>query len=435
MNRKLIVAALAGSFSGVLFGYDIGAIAGAAPDVRAGFGLTPSGLGLAISSALLGTVAGSIAAGSVADIFGRRKTIAAAGILYAIAILAAAFADALVHFAICRFVCGVAIGVISVAVPMYLAEVAPSRLRGSIVGSFQLSVSIGVVAAFLAGYLFSEHMGARSGWRLVIAGGAVPALLSELFLLFSPASPHWLAICGRVQETQASLAGLGSVRPDLEAGRISASLENANQARHPRLFTRQYIRPIVLAISIAMFNQLTGVNALLYYVLDVFKDLGGGRLNGRADALILSTTSLAVTILAVFIIDRVGRKPLLLAGAVGMGICLLLLPAIRHYAWPASAVVVVFACYNACFGFSQGAVIWIYLSEIFPLAMRARGQSLGTTVHWCANALVVGTFPILASHMGGKVFIGLAVLMALQFLIILLFYPETKCTALESSVA
>jgi sugar porter (SP) family MFS transporter len=434
MNRKLIVAALAGSFSGALFGYDIGAIAGAAPDVRAVFGLTPSGLGLAVSSALLGTVAGSSVAGSLADIFGRRKTIAVAQMLYAIAILAAAFASALARFTLYRFVCGVAIGVISVVVPMYLAEVAPSRLRGRIVGSFQLSVSIGVVAAFLAGYLLSAHTGARVAWRVAIAGGAVPALLSELCLLVSPASPHWLAIRGRVREARASLAELGSVHPDREVGRISTSLENANQARHPRLFSRQYIRPIALAVSLAMFNQLTGVNALLYYVLDVFKDLGGGRLNGRADAIILSTTSLAVTFLAVFIIDRVGRKPLLLAGAVGMGICLLLLPAIRHYAWPASAVVVVFACYNACFGFSQGAVIWIYLSEIFPLAVRARGQSLGTTVHWGANALVVGTFPILASHMGGKVFIGLAMLMALQFFIILLLYPETKGRALESSV-
>lgn len=432
MNRKLIVASLAGSLCGFLFGYDIGAMAGAAPDVRASFGLSPSGLGLAVSSALLGTIAGSVSAGRLADRFGRRETIATAGILYAIAILPAAFAGALAPFAACRFLCGVAIGVISVVVPMYMAEIAPSRLRGRIVGLFQLSVSIGVVTAFLMGYLLSRRTHADLAWRLMIAGGMVPILLSLLCLLLSPASPHWLVLRGRIADARASLAALGSAHPDSEAARISSSLEDAKQANLPKLFSRRYSRPIALAVSIAMFNQFTGINALLYYLLDVFKDLGSGSLNGRADAIVLSSTSLAVTILAIFFIDRVGRKPLLLAGAAGMGICLLLLPAIRHYAWPASAVVAVYVGYNACFGFSQGAVIWIYLSEIFPVSMRARGQSLGTTVHWATNALVVGTFPVLVSHLGEKVFLGLALLMALQFLVILLFYPETKGRALES---
>src|SRR5580692_227428 len=227
MNRKLIVASLAGSLCGFLFGYDIGAMAGAAPDVRASFGLSPSGLGLAVSSALLGTIAGSVSAGRLADRFGRRETIATAGILYTIAVLPAAFAGALAPFAACRFLCGVAIGVISVVVPMYMAEIAPSRLRGRIVGLFQLSVSIGVVTAFLMGYLLSRRTHADLAWRLMIAGGMVPILLALLCLLLSPASPHWLALRGRIADARASLAALGSAHPDSDAARISSSLEDA----------------------------------------------------------------------------------------------------------------------------------------------------------------------------------------------------------------
>jgi len=435
MTSKLLAASLAGSFSGVLFGYDIGAMASAAPDVRASFGLSPSGLGLAVSSALLGTILGSMAAGSLADRFGRRGIISFAEILYVSAIVGAALAHALAPFAIFRFVCGVAIGGISVVVPMYLAEIAPSHARGRIVGLFQLSLSIGVVAAFLAGYLVSQRMRADIAWRAMICGNLLLALLSLLCLLFSSASPHWLALRGRMQDARASLARLGSAHPDLDVDAIALSLEQARQARHVSLFSRQYIKPIALALSIAMFNQLTGVNALLYYVLDVFGSLGSGRLNGRADAIMLSTTSLAVTLLAVFMIDKVGRRPLLLAGAACMGLCLLLLPAIRHFGWPVSTVVVVCIAYNACFGFSQGAVIWIYLSEIFPVPVRARGQSLGTTVHWATNAFVVGMFPVLASHLGEKVFLVLALLMALQFVTILLFYPETKGRALTLAEA
>jgi hypothetical protein len=200
----------------------------------------------------------------------------------------------------------------------------------------------------------------------------------------------------------------------------------------PTLFSRQYLRPIALAVSIAAFNQLTGVNALLYYVLDIFKDLGAGQLNARADAITLSTLSLLVTLVAILVIDKIGRKPLLLAGAAGMSICLFLLPVIRRQGWPASAVVIDIAIYNICFGFSQGAVIWVYLSEIFPLPVRARGQSLGTTVHWVTNAFVVGTFPAFTSHWGGKVFWGLGLLLVFQFLLISWFYPETNGRTLES---
>ncbi len=432
MTRRFLFSVLAACSGGLLFGCDIGAIAGAAPGLRTSFGLSASALGFAVSSAVLGTIVGSMAAGLCADLLGRRAVLCISGGIYAAAILFAVSAHHLPLFAACRFLCGLAIGLISVGAPMYLAEIAPPRWRGRIVGLFQLSLSLGVVLAFLLGYLLSAHMQSGLVWRLLLSAGLFPCLLGELCLLQAAPSPRWLAAKGRLSEARAALVMLGSEDPGAEAASMAASLKTAADSTQPRLFSRQYLRPILLATSIAVFNQLTGVNALLYYILDVFHDLGSGRLNGRADALTLATLSLLVTALAVFIIDKAGRRPLLLIGAAGMGLCLALLPLVRHLRWPASTVVVLLAAYNAFFGFSQGAVIWVYLSEIFPLPVRARGQSLGSTVHWITNAIVVGSFPVLSSYAGEKIFVGLASIMALQFLTVFLFYPETRGNSLES---
>jgi len=431
MKQRLIFSVLAGSFCGLLFGYDIGAMAGAAPNIRTAFALSPAGLGMAVSAALFGTIPGSIAAGFLADALGRRATLSVATFLYGVALVGAAAAQALWPFVALRFCCGLAIGLISVTAPMYLAEIAPSRLRGRIVGLFQLSVSIGVVAAFLVGYVFSRFGYGGGSWRFMLGCAVVPALMGALCVLRSAVSPRWLASRAQFKETRSAMADLGFAQQEADA--LAKPLDQAGAAAQPAsLFSRQYLRPIFLGISIAAFNQLTGVNALLYYILDVFHDLGAGRLNGRADALALAVLGLVVTVLAVLVMDSVGRRPLLLSGAAGMGFCLLLLPLIRHYNWPAATVVVVIAAYDACFGFSQGSVIWVYLSEIFPLPVRARGQSLGSTVHWVTNAFVVGIFPAMTSRWGQRVFVGLALVMVAQFLVILLFYPETRGRTLES---
>lgn len=429
MNKRLIFTVCACSLSGLLFGYDIGAIAGASPSVRIYFHLLPAAFGIAISSVIFGTIAGSIGAGFLSDALGRRKTLSISALTYSVAAVISTLSCRFTQFVLSRLLCGIAIGLISVVAPMYLAEVAPSKLRGRIVGLFQMSLSIGVVAGFLAGYFISSLLHSQKAWRLLLVGGVIPALLSLLCLSFSVDSPRWLALRGRSAELHSSLACLGINQLEFDTTTIPDTSKKHNEMS---LFSHQLIRPVMLAISIAMFNQLTGVNAILYYVLDIFRNLGAGRLNGRVDALILSILSLCVTILALFLIDKIGRKPLLLAGTIGMCICLFLLPAIRWNNWPASTVVVVLACYEACFGFSQGTVIWIYLSEIFPLPLRARGQSLGTTMHWITNAVVVSVFPVLSSHFGGRVFIGLALIMIFQCLVIFLFYPETKNRSLES---
>lgn len=417
-GRGLLFTILAGSCGGLLFGYDIGAIASAEPGIRKCFGLSPTGLGMAVSAVLFGTVVGSVSGGLLADMLGRRIALLLSAFVYTLAAAGAATASGLAQFTSARFLCGVAIGLISVIAPVYLAETAPVHLRGRMVGAFQLNVSVGVVGAFFISYLFSLHGHFDTAWRFLLGCGIAPALLCGVCLLFSASSPGWLAL--RRKFTTA------------DGTRTLAHVVAGGAKNKTVLFSRRNLRPIALAVSIAIFNQLTGVNALLYYVLDVFRELGSGRLHGQADALTLAAISLPVTMVAVLVIDHIGRKPLLLAGAVGMGICLFLLPAVRYNNWPGSMVVILLACYDACFGFSQGAVIWVYLSEIFPSPLRARGQALGSTVHWVTNAFVVLMFPAVISRFGEKVFVGLAVLMVLQFLVILLFYPETKGKMFES---
>jgi len=432
MKRQLAVSALAGSFCGLLFGYDIGAISSATRELRVDFALSAPALGIAVSAALFGTIAGSVVAGFVADVIDRRGTLLVSGLLYVIASLGAAFASGFEQFVIFRIVGGIAIGLISVATPMYLAEIAPARLRGRMVGSFQINVSIGVVLGFALGYFFSIYSKNGEAWRYTLACGVVPALFCEALLLKAAPSPRWLALRGRFAEARDAMADLGSTDPAADQGRLAASVEEFGALRQSKLFSRRYARPLLLAASIAIFNQLTGVNVLLYYILDVFTELGSDHLNGRKDAILVAGFSLLVTTVAVSVIDKVGRKPLLLAGAAGMGACLVTLPAIRYMGWPATSVIIVLLCYNLFFGFSQGTVVWVYLSEIFPLPVRARGQSFGSSVHWVANAFIVGSFPAIASNLGRKIFVALAVLMAIQFFVVLFVYPETKRTSLES---
>ena len=396
--RPLLASIAAGCSSGLLFGYDIGAMASTASEVRAAFHLSPSGLGLAVSSALLGTVVGSLLAGSLADSLGRRATIALASVLYLFAAVSAAISAGAPQFFCSRFVCGLAVGLLTVVAPMYLAEIAPAERRGAIVGSFQLSLSFGVVCAFSAGYLSSLLAGAAATWRYDLCGGVLPAAFCLIALTGSKP--------GRLTSTDAP-------------------------AREP-LFQRRYLRPILLGLGLALFNQLTGVNALLYYVLDVFRGLGVEEIAGRRNAFLLAVMGLLITVSALYFIDRAGRRFLLLTGAAGMGLCLLLvsLAGTRH--WPAGIVLLLIAGYHAFFGFSQGAVVWVYLSEIFPPPVRARGQALASTVLWITNMLVVDIFPTLAYRYENRIFSGLAILLLIQFSLIFVFYPETKGRTLAS---
>jgi sugar porter (SP) family MFS transporter len=435
INPRLALSFLAGALCGLLFGYDIGAISSATQWLRAEFALSPSALGVVVSAALWGTIVGSLIAGAIADALDRRNALLIAVLLYGLSAICTALVSSFDRLLILRFFCGVGIGLLSVVAPMYLAEISPPNLRGRLVGSFQIAVGAGVVVAFAANYDIARHFVYGGAWRWCLGCGAVPALLCGSLLFAASPSPRWLALQRRFAECETTLRKLGSADPDADQASLLAAVDTADSWGRQPLFARRNLRPILLAAALAVFNQLSGVNVLLYYVLDIFTNLGSGQLNGRKDAVLVAAMGLAVTLIAVSVMDCAGRKPLLLLGTAGMSMCLALLAAIHRLGWPAWSVVAVFVGFNAFFAFSQGTVLWVYLSEIFPLPMRARGQSLGSTVHWISNAVITGSFPVIASYGTSKVFLGFAAMLAAQFLIILVYFPETKRIGLEALAA
>lgn len=331
-----------------------------------------------------------------------------------------------------RFLSGMTIGGFTVACPLYLAEIAPDTLRGRFVGLFQVQVGIGVVLAFAAGSIFAHLTVGEAYWKWCLGLGVVPAALLLSLLRNMPQEPRWLASRGRWREGQAAAVQLrfSDVEWQVAGGGVVAPTDSS--ASRERLFSRKYRRPLLLATSIALFNQLSGVNILLFYLLDVLSSAGLNRLLSHNYTVFISCLNLGTTLLGMACVDRLGRKPLLLIGSVGMSLCLLCLGfAIPRHLAPASYLIILVA-YNGFFAFSQGTVIWTYLSELFPFGVRGSGQGYGASVHWIANAVLVGVFPIFQHSSPIASFYFFALMMALQVGVVSLWYPETKGVALGS---
>jgi sugar porter (SP) family MFS transporter len=411
-----MVAAGICSLGGLIFGYDLGALSAASQSLRAQFSLAPAQFGLTLSSSLWGTVCGSLLAGVCVDKLGRRGMIAVCSLVYALAALCLAvrFTQAWSPVLVMRFVSGMTIGGFTVGCPLYLAELAPRALRGRFVSLFQVQVGIGVVLAFAAGALLAHWSPGSGNWRWCFGLGAAPAAALLLLLPLIPGQPRQLA------------GEDGEQRKD----GFAAQKAGLDEAPRERLFSRRYRRPLLWATSIAVFNQLSGVNILLLYMLDVLASAGLGDLLRHTYTVWISGLSLASTLLGLSFIDRLGRKPLLVLGSAGMFACLTgLALAIPRHLQPAWYLVILGA-YNLCFAFSQGTVVWVYLSELFPLAVRGAGQGYGSTVHWITNAVLISVFPVIEHASPGGSFYWLAVMMVVQIGVILFWYPETKGTAL-----
>jgi MFS family permease len=404
------------SLGGLIFGYDLGALSAASQSLRAQFSLAPAQFGLTLSSSLWGTVCGSLLAGVCVDKLGRRGMIAVCSLVYALAALCLAvrFTQAWSPVVVLRFVSGMTIGGFTVACPLYLAELAPRALRGRFVSLFQVQVGIGVVLAFTAGALLAHWSPSSGNWRWCFGLGAAPAAALLLLLPLVPRQPRQLA------------GEDGEQRKD----GFAAQKAGLDEAPRERLFSRKYRRPLLWATSIAVFNQLSGVNILLLYMLDVLASAGLGSLLRHTYTVWISGLSLASTLLGLSFIDRLGRKPLLVLGSAGMFACLtglaLAIPRHMQPAW----YLVIFGAYNLCFAFSQGTVVWVYLSELFPPAVRGAGQGYGSTVHWVTNAVLISVFPVVEHASPRGSFYWLAVMMVVQIGVVLLWYPETKGTAL-----
>jgi sugar porter (SP) family MFS transporter len=398
--------------------------------------VTVSELGITVSIALWGTVIGALTAGSLGQRYGSREMLRLTAILYVVSSIGCAFAPTWWLLLGARFLGGLGIGGSSVLGPVYIAELAPPRLRGRLVGTFQINIVIGILLAYLSNYLIGLLNLGAAEWRWDLGVAAVPALVFFGLLFGIPRSARWLVTKSRFDEAREVLQLLDTPNSEAELADIRESLHMERSQQNASLFERmggrlRYGKPIFLAIAIGAFNQLSGINAILYYLNDIFAAAGFDRISSNLQAVAIGAMNLFATLVGMALIDRVGRKLLLMIGAIGTAICLAIVSAIffthRHQAMLVWALV----AYIAFFAISQGAVIWVYISEIFPTRVRSKGQSLGSGTHWIMNALLSFAFPAIALRSGAYPFVFFAAMMVVQFLVVLLFFPETKQISLE----
>lgn len=419
-----------GGLTGLLFGFDTAVIAGTTHGLTEAFRLSPEGLGWTVSSALWGTLAGALLAGYPGDRFGARNCLRAIAAMYFISALGSFAASSLPLFVASRILGGLAIGASTVLAPTYLAEIAPAPKRGALVGVFQLNIVFGILVAYLSNYLIGTLYLGADAWRWKFIVAMAPAALLGTLLVGIPNSPRWLAVRGRDGEAADTLAliGIGNIAEEL-AG--YARGHRTSDGALARLSWKRHAKPMMLAMAIAAFNQLSGINAILYYLNDIFAAAGFGQVSAAGQAVIIGATNLVFTVLALAVIDRFGRRSLLRAGALGLIVSLAATAYIElsgeHQSWLLWMLVL----FIASFAFSQGTVIWVYISEIFPTEVRSRGQGLGASTHWFMDALIATLYPIAAAYSKGLPFVFFAIAMVVQLVVVTLFFPETKQLRLE----
>ncbi len=431
INSHVIKSTVVGALGGLLFGFDTAVISGTTHALTETYHLSPTLLGVTVSSALLGTVLAAMTAGIPGQRFGRRDSLRVMAIFYLISALGCAFAWNWTALIVFRFIGGIGIGGSSVLGPMYIAEIAPTEWRGRLVGFFQVNIVVGILLAYMSNFAIgSLHLGAHE-WRWQLGISGVPAILFLIALFGIPRSPRWLATQAKLDEALNVLRLTGIPNPEQELQEIVASIHLERSASAEPLFSRKYRKPVFLAITIGMFCQLSGINAILYYLNDIFALAGASRLSGDLQAVAVGATNLVATLLAMSVIDRIGRRKLLLIGTVGLTVCLTAISVVffthSHLGW----LVWLLMAYIACFAVSQGAVVWVYISEVFPTTVRAKGQSLGSSSHWIMNAIISFIFPMMAVSSGAYPFIFFAVMMVIDFFLVLFYYPETSGISLE----
>ena len=431
MNANLAKATAVGALGGLLFGFDTAVIAGTTHQLTVVFHLTPSSLGLTVSIALWGTVIGAMTAGVIGQKYGRRETLRVLAVFYVLSALGCALAFSWPILVASRFLGGLGIGGSSVLGPVYIAEIAPGKWRGRLVGLFQINIVIGILLAYFSNYRIALLGLGANDWRWMFGVSAIPAALFLIMLFGIPRSPRWLATQNRIDESRSVLQMMGSPNPEAELKEIVDSIHLERAQKSEPLFSRKYRLPIFLAITIGMFNQLAGINAILYYLNDIFAAAGFTKVSGELGPVAVGAMNLFATLLAMTVIDKLGRKTLLLIGSVGLVGCLSGLAGIFLTHSHQKYLLWLLIAYIAFFAISQGAVIWVYIGEVFPNRVRAKGQSVGSSSHWIMNATVSWIFPVLFARSHGIPFVVFAFMMVVQFFVVLFFYPETKGYTLE----
>ena len=415
----------------MLFGFDTAVIAGTTRSLTLAYRLTPRELGITVAMALLGTIIGAMTAGIPGERWGGRETLRVLAVFYVLSALGCALAWNWPALLVARFLGGLGIGGSSVLGPVYIAELAPARLRGRLVGLFQINVVIGILLAYFSNFCIARMGLDAFEWRWQFGVAALPAVLFLALLFGIPPSSRWLVTQNRVAEARSVLNLMGAENPETELREIVDSIHLERLQTSEPLFAWKYRLPIFLAITIGMFNQLSGINAILYYLNDIFAAAGFSKMSGDLQAVAVGGMNLAATLLGMALIDKLGRKTLLLIGSVGTAACLAGVSGVFFTQSHQSYLLWLLISYIAFFAISQGAVIWVYIGEVFPNRVRAKGQGLGSSSHWLMNAIIAYTFPQLAKSSGAYPFVFFSAMMVLQFFVVLFFYPETKGITLE----
>jgi SP family arabinose:H+ symporter-like MFS transporter len=432
MNGRIFFWSLTSALAGFLFGFDTVVISGAEKTIQSLWGLSPGLHGIAMASALYGTVVGSLIGGWPADRFGRKATLLWIGVLYLLGAVGSGLAPNVTVFIIARVIGGLGIGISTVVAPMYISEIAPPKYRGRLAGMFQFNIVFGILIAFVSNALLAGI--GPNAWRWMLGVAAFPSLLYTAFCINLPESPRWLL--GKKGDREAGLQVLQRIEPDasqreiaFEADAIMAA--SSETASSGQFWTRRLRKPILLAILIAFFNQLSGINAILYFAPRIFELTGLGAKAALLQSIGIGVTNLVFTFVGLWLIDRLGRRTLLYIGSFGYIISLGLV-AWSFFTNHLSLVPVCIFAFIAAHSIGQGAVIWVFISEIFPNRHRAEGQTLGSFTHWIFAALLTTFFPrMVTTFPPGYVFSFFAGMMVLQLIWVKTMVPETKGVPLE----
>jgi len=428
-NTRVFGWSLILSLGGFLFGFDTAVISGVEKSIQQLFNLSPFLHGFTISSALIGTVAGSLLAGMPADRFGRKPVLFIIAVLFAVSAIGSAITSSWSLFVFFRLIGGIGVGASSVVAPMYISEISPANLRGRMTALFQFNVIFGILMAYVSNYFLSGS--GEDSWRWMLGVMLVPSVAYFILLFMVPESPRFLVKEGKIAEAKQVLAKIEAIDIDGEISDIKASMVQTKEA----LFSGRYFYPISIAFLVAMFNQFSGINAILYYAPRIFELSGLSASDSMLQPVMIGITNGVFTILGLVIIDKVGRKKLLISGSIGMGVCLgLIARAFYGQGFSGYELLILLMVYIMFFAFSTGAVIWVLISEVFPNSIRGQGQSLGSFTHWFFAAVIAFLFPAISGNYqlgSGHAFLFFSLAMFTQALVVWKYFPETKGKTLE----
>jgi sugar porter (SP) family MFS transporter len=417
------------ALGGFLFGFDTAVISGVEKSIQSLFSLSPFWHGFTISSALIGTLLGALFGGWPAEKYGRKPVLFIIALLFGLSAAGSALVNSLPAFIVYRFLGGIAVGASSVVAPMYISEISPARMRGRMTAMFQFNVIFGILIAYVSNYALRGIN--DNDWRWMLGVGAIPSFIYFFLLFFIDESPHYLIKMGK--ETAAAKV-LDKVYSENADRRIAEIHESVTQKKE-KLFSRVFTKSISIAFLVAMFNQFSGINAILYFAPRIFELSGVPAADSFLQSVVIGATNALFTILGLAIIDKVGRKKLLIAGSAGMCICLLLVARIFYLQqFSGHQLLYLLIGYIMFFAFSTGAVIWVLISEVFPGSVRGKGQSLGSFTHWFFAALITFLFPAVVektTYGGAHAFAFFAVMMLVQAITVWKYFPETKGKTLE----